>query len=346
MSTSAEYKSCPFCGEQVLTVAKKCKHCGETIDVAMRAADEARRAAESARPAPMGISPAVNQAVNVSVVQGPSVVQARQSQALPALLNAFCFPGLGQLIQGRLLAAIVWWCLHTLAALSVLVGVGFVLWPIVWLLCIVDAARYQPQPMVASGGSGVLRAIAAVIALIVIVPVVILVVSASLDMRDTAREASTNVASSTPSGTSSPSEAMPAEIPVGAPAADVPADSTGTGDVAVEAPESTSAQSSPNTSPGPIGAPEPRDRATSSPTTEQPPVAASEAPDGAQTPETIEAARWRTWTTGDGKYKVEARFVKLQDGKVTLEKSDKTTVDVKLEILCPADQDFVRGWKW
>lgn len=37
---------CPFCGEQVLTTAKKCKHCGETLDVALRAAEEAKRLAE------------------------------------------------------------------------------------------------------------------------------------------------------------------------------------------------------------------------------------------------------------------------------------------------------------
>lgn len=41
-----ETKDCPFCGEEVLAVAKKCKHCGETIDVALRAAEEAKRAAE------------------------------------------------------------------------------------------------------------------------------------------------------------------------------------------------------------------------------------------------------------------------------------------------------------
>lgn len=38
-------KECPFCGELVLAKAKKCKHCGEILDVAMRAAGEAGRAA-------------------------------------------------------------------------------------------------------------------------------------------------------------------------------------------------------------------------------------------------------------------------------------------------------------
>jgi predicted RNA-binding Zn-ribbon protein involved in translation (DUF1610 family) len=34
-----EKKACPFCGETVLAVARKCKHCGETIDVPLHAAE-------------------------------------------------------------------------------------------------------------------------------------------------------------------------------------------------------------------------------------------------------------------------------------------------------------------
>ena len=36
-------QKCPFCAEFISSDAKKCKHCGETIDVALRAAEEAKR---------------------------------------------------------------------------------------------------------------------------------------------------------------------------------------------------------------------------------------------------------------------------------------------------------------
>lgn len=59
-----------------------------------------------------------------------------------------------------------------------------------------------------------------------------------------------------------------------------------------------------------------------------------------------EAAKWRTWTTRDGKYTLEAKFVKYAVNTLTLEKRDGTTVNVKLEVLCAEDQDFVRQRKW
>ena len=36
-------QQCPFCAEEISPAAKKCKHCGETLDVALRAAEEAKR---------------------------------------------------------------------------------------------------------------------------------------------------------------------------------------------------------------------------------------------------------------------------------------------------------------
>lgn len=49
MAPTRELKACAFCGEDVLAVAKKCKHCGETLDVALRAAEEAKREARRGR---------------------------------------------------------------------------------------------------------------------------------------------------------------------------------------------------------------------------------------------------------------------------------------------------------
>jgi len=36
-------QKCPFCAEYIAVEAKKCKHCGETVCVALRAAEEAKR---------------------------------------------------------------------------------------------------------------------------------------------------------------------------------------------------------------------------------------------------------------------------------------------------------------
>jgi ribosomal protein L40E len=41
-------KACPYCHAEVPEAARKCRHCGEIIDVSLRAAEEARRIAERA----------------------------------------------------------------------------------------------------------------------------------------------------------------------------------------------------------------------------------------------------------------------------------------------------------
>ncbi len=59
-----------------------------------------------------------------------------------------------------------------------------------------------------------------------------------------------------------------------------------------------------------------------------------------------EAARWRTWTSADGKYSVYAKFVKSTMGTMTLEKEDGSTAEVQLDRLCEEDQEFVRKRPW
>jgi hypothetical protein len=44
-----ETKECPFCASTIHVRAKICRDCGETVDVALRAAEEAKREAKAAR---------------------------------------------------------------------------------------------------------------------------------------------------------------------------------------------------------------------------------------------------------------------------------------------------------
>ena len=49
----------------------------------------------------------------------------------------------------------------------------------------------------------------------------------------------------------------------------------------------------------------------------------------------------RTWTDLTGKHKMKATFVSLDDGKVTLEKADGSTIEIALAKLSKADQKYV-----
>jgi hypothetical protein len=97
------------------------------------------------RPAP--VQQAVPQPAPQTVVVVNNVVHApqqRQSQALPALVSLI-FPPWGQLIQGRFFAFLAWYVFLIAAAASILVGIGIILFPLCWLLCVLDAAMYKPR---------------------------------------------------------------------------------------------------------------------------------------------------------------------------------------------------------
>lgn len=53
------------------------------------------------------------------------------------------------------------------------------------------------------------------------------------------------------------------------------------------------------------------------------------------------AQQMRTWTDVSGKYKVQAKFVQMSDGKVVLECADGKRVSVPLDKLCEADRKYV-----
>ncbi len=90
----------------------------------------------------------------------------KPSQALPALVNVF-LPGVGQLIQGRVLAWIFWWVVLFVSVTAISVGIGLITTPILWLICIIEAAKHNPhvrQPGIyGRGGTVVLVLIGIVI---------------------------------------------------------------------------------------------------------------------------------------------------------------------------------------
>ncbi len=52
--------------------------------------------------------------------------------------------------------------------------------------------------------------------------------------------------------------------------------------------------------------------------------------------------RWRTWTSADGQYTVEAEFVSFAMGDVKLRKKDGKTITLKMKQLSEADQEWIR----
>ena len=79
---------CPMCDETISARAKKCRHCGETLDVSLRKAEEAMRASER------GGNVYMNAAVS-NDTHGQSHVQSRTKSRIAAFVIAWFLGGLG-----------------------------------------------------------------------------------------------------------------------------------------------------------------------------------------------------------------------------------------------------------
>ena len=136
--------SCPFCSETVLVGAKKCKHCHEFIDFAMRDLQALKQASAT----PAALVPAVvqqqfqqQQLQQLQQQQQQQLLQISSTSATQAALLSFFVPGLGQMCSGRVPAGLLWMMFTCLGYVCFIVP-GIVL----HILCVINAAR-QPRQL-------------------------------------------------------------------------------------------------------------------------------------------------------------------------------------------------------
>lgn len=60
-----------------------------------------------------------------------------------AAICSFFIPGLGQLVQGRIMAALLFFIGMAVSWVLVYIAIGWILVPIVYIWCIVDAAKFK-----------------------------------------------------------------------------------------------------------------------------------------------------------------------------------------------------------
>jgi TM2 domain-containing membrane protein YozV len=100
-------KCCPYCGETVLAIAQKCKHCGEYLDESLR---------QSRMPAP----------------------PKQWNPGIAAVLS-LVIPGVGQMYKGQVANGIAW-LIFVVGGYLLFVIPGVIL----HLLCILGAASGNP----------------------------------------------------------------------------------------------------------------------------------------------------------------------------------------------------------
>lgn len=89
--SAPQTQECAFCAELISIRAKKCKHCGETLDVALRAAEEAKRAATAQPNVYMnaGGGSSSSSAATAATPSGVTVATHPKNRMVAALLAIF-----------------------------------------------------------------------------------------------------------------------------------------------------------------------------------------------------------------------------------------------------------------
>jgi TM2 domain-containing membrane protein YozV len=132
-----DYTECPMCGEPIRAVAKRCKHCGEALDLVLRRAEEAERLAER-------LSDRGPVIVNTNVVvESPRRYTGSVGGAVAVefLLGFFGIFGVGHFMNGNvgsgLLFMFGYWLLFAINLALMLVLIGFITLPLTWLCFII-----------------------------------------------------------------------------------------------------------------------------------------------------------------------------------------------------------------
>lgn len=133
---------CPFCSEVIMVGAKKCKHCHEYLDYALRDIHTHRSAmSQAASSALVPLQQQQHQQQLQQQLQQQQLQQWSNTTATQAALLSFFVPGLGQMCSGRVPAGLLWMMFTCLGYVCFIVP-GIVL----HILCVINAAR-QPRQL-------------------------------------------------------------------------------------------------------------------------------------------------------------------------------------------------------